>query len=176
MSISFPQARSRRLFQIAALTVLAGISAQPMQAGAQSGPAWAHKCEQAKNTGQQLCRISQNLVINKDGKQQRLLTVAIRPKANNSGYAMLFALPHGLHLPSGVEIAIDKNKPKKLVIQTSDARGAYTGTNLDAQLLNGMKKGNKLSIKLVTNARKKIGLAIDLKGFSAAYTKLTGTN
>jgi invasion protein IalB len=164
------------LFHIAALAALTVFTAQPAEVNAQSGPAWAHKCEQAKESGKQLCRISQNLVIKKDGKQQRLLTIAIRPKADSSGYAMLFALPHGLHLPSGVEFAVDENKPKKLVIQTSDARGAYTGTNLDAKLLNSMKRGNKLTVKLVTNARKKIGLAVDLTGFSAAYTKLTSTN
>ena len=176
MNPFFPLPPLRRLAHVAALAGSVGFAAHPAPVQAQSGPAWAHKCEQAKNTDQKLCRISQNLVIKKDGKQQRLLTVAIRPKADDSGYAMLFALPHGLHLPSGVEIAIDKNKPKKLVIQTSDARGTYTGTNLDAELLTSMKRGDKLSVKLVTNARKKIGLAVDLTGFSAAYTKLTSAN
>ena len=161
---------------LTALLLLAGLAVQPTPTRAQSGSAWVHNCEKAKDTGKQLCRISQNLVVEKGGKQQRLLTVAIRPKQGSLGYAMLFALPHGLHLPSGVEISIDSRKPKKLVIQTSDARGAYTGTNLDSELLASMKQGSKMTVKMVTNARKKVGLAVKLDGFTAAYDKLEGAN
>lgn len=133
---------------------------------------WAYACETAGQPPAKQCRIVQNLTVAKGDKQQRLLTVIVREQAKAKNHALLLALPHGLFLPAGVEIRVDDSKPAKLVVQTSDAQGAYAGVEISDELLVALKKGDQMAVSFMSAARKRLSVPVTLKGFTAAYSKL----
>ena len=69
-------------------------------------------------------------------------------------------------------IKVDDNKPVKLVIQTSDAQGAYAGSEISDELLAAMKKGIKMTVTFLSAARKPVTVPVTLTGFTASYSKL----
>ena len=111
----------------------------------------------------------QNLVADQGQGQQRLLTVMVQPGADNLR-ALLLALPHGLFLPTGVQMQIDKGEAQKLVIQTADQNGSYAGTSLDAPLLDRLKAGSSLEVTFQSAQQQAVTVPVTLAGFSSAYT------
>ncbi len=157
-------------------TALAQTAQQPsgksskQAAGKQA--AWKHECAQSKDKKTTNCRIIQNLVVRRGEKQQRLLTVIVRPQPKAKLHSILLALPHGLFLPAGVQITVDEGKPIKLPVQTSDAAGAYAGVAITQPLLSSLKKGKIMKVSFVSASRKGISIPVSLAGFTSAYGKL----
>ncbi len=85
---------------------------------------------------------------------------------------MLLHLPHGMHLPAGVVIRVDKGKPIKVAIQTCDLRGCFAGVPVDAVMLKAKKRGQTLSVALRNLKKQTIAINLNLKGFTAAFKKL----
>lgn len=135
-------------------------------------PPWSYACQESADKTQKLCRIMQNLTVKRGDQQQRLLTVIVRPQAKAKNHGLLIALPHGLFLPAGIEIKVDDNQPVKMVIQTSDAKGAYAGIAISDELLADLKKGIKLSVTFMSAVRKPVTVPVSLNGFTASYGKL----
>lgn len=121
--------------------------------------------------GKRTCTLMQNLMAKQNDVQQRLLTVIIQRSGENRE-EILLALPHGLFLPAGVQLAIDQGQPSKLVIQTSDANGAYAGTTVSEELLLSMKKGQTLKVTVQTAQNKDVTVPVTLSGFSKAYQEM----
>ncbi len=133
---------------------------------------WVYGCEPAAEDTAGLCRIVQNLTLKRGEAQQRLLTVIIREQPEAKPLALLLALPHGLFHPAGVQLKVDDNEPSRLVIQTSDAKGAYAGTEMTEALAAAMKKGAKMTVTFQSAQRKNVSVPVTLRGFTAAYNKL----
>ena len=152
------------------IAAMAGLAvALPAAAQTSSDKNWIVNCTDPG--GKRTCTMMQNLVTKQNDVQQRLLTVIIQRSGENNE-EMLLALPHGLFLPAGVQLAIDQGQPSKLVIQTSDANGAYAGTALSAELLLSMKKGQTLKLTVQTAQKKDVTVPVTLSGFSKAYQEL----
>jgi len=129
---------------------------------------WAVQCG---NAGKELaCKAYQSIALRKTG--QRLLMVSVTRPKGGKGPAMLIHLPHGLFLPAGVSLAIDKGKPKTLVVQTCDAKGCYAGAALDKGQAAAMQSGKALTIGFQNLKKKPLNIAMPLAGFAAAYAKL----
>lgn len=131
------------------------------------GPNWQVNCEGDGEARR--CTVLQNLVADQGQGQQRLLTVMVQPGADNLP-ALLLALPHGLFLPAGVQLQIDKGEAQKLVIQTADQNGSYAGTSLDAALLDRLKAGISLEVTFQSAQQQPVTVPVTLVGFSAAFT------
>lgn len=118
------------------------------------------------------CRAVQNIVMQKTS--QRLLTVVVEPREGAPNHALVLALPHGVFLPAGATVKVDDGAPSPMVIQTSDANGAYAGMAINDELLASLKKGTQLTVAFKTAQRKDIAVPVTLIGFTAAYTQLGG--
>ena len=103
---------------------------------------------------------------------QRLLTVVVEPREGAPNHAIVVALPHGVFLPAGAVIKIDDGAEQKMVIQTSDANGAYAGMAISDEMLAAMKKGQRLVIGFKTAQQQDLAIPVTLIGFTAAYNKL----
>lgn len=136
-----------------------------------TAPNWIVNCTETEQSGSRACRMSQNIVVQESG--QRLLTVIIEPRKGAPNHALVLALPHGLFLPAGVTVKIDEAEPLRLVVQTSDANGAYAGTAIGDDLLERLKNGQTLQIGLQSAQRKNIAVPVTLIGFTSAYDKLS---
>lgn len=153
-------------FATAANTAEAKTSAATAKAKPRSG--WRVQCNDAGSGIQ--CRMVQAITMRRT--RQRLVTASIQRNKDGKGAAVLYQLPHGLFLPDGVQIAIDKGRPKALPIQTCDRRGCYAGTPLAASDLSNMRKGKAISIAFKNLSKKSIKINLPLLGFGPAYDKL----
>ncbi|MAA97179.1 MAG: invasion associated locus B family protein [Stappia sp.] len=175
-----PLARLAR--SAARVLALAGVLALGAAPGyAQTAPAagdgatapaenWVVQCGEAKEGAPKQCRALQNIVMKDSG--QRLLTVVVEPREGAPNHAIVVALPHGVFLPAGAVIKIDDGAEQKMVIQTSDANGAYAGMAISDEMLAAMKKGQRLVIGFKTAQQQDLAIPVTLIGFTAAYNKL----
>jgi invasion protein IalB len=144
-------------------------AAAPAEAAA-PGPNWQVNCEGEGEARR--CTVLQNLVADQGQGQQRLLTVMVQPGADNQP-TLLLALPHGLFLPAGVQLQVDKGDAEKLVIQTADQNGSYAGTTLEMALLDRLKAGGTLDITFQSAQQQAVTVPVTLAGFSAAFADYT---
>lgn len=133
---------------------------------AAAGPNWRVNCD-GEGTAKR-CTVLQNLVADQGQGQQRLLTVMIQPGGDGQP-ALLLALPHGLFLPAGVQLQIDKGEARKLVIQTADQNGSYAGTAIEPALLEQLKRGSLLDVTFQSAQQQAVTVPVTLAGFSAAF-------
>lgn len=141
---------------------------QASQRTSEKVPGWSVNCV---NAGKGLvCKAVQKVVLAKN--RRLLLSVSVSKPAGRKNAAMLLQVPLGLFNPAGVTVAIDKAKPEILRIQTCDRKGCYAGTALTPEKLGAMTKGQKLNVIFQDLKKKKITVAVPLKGFEQAYKKL----
>lgn len=143
------------------------------QAGPAAGENWVVQCSEATEQAPKRCRALQNIVMKEGG--QRLLTVVIEPRDGAPNHALVVALPHGVFLPAGAVLKVDQDGPEQaMVIQTSDANGAYAGMAIPDELLAAMKKGERLIVAFKTAQQQDLAIPVTLIGFTAAYNQLGG--
>ena len=81
-------------------------------------------------------------------------------------------LPHGVFLPGGATVQIDKEKPISVPIQTSDAQGAYAGSPISKEMLTALQKAEKMVISFQDLKKQPINVPVTLAGFAATYQKM----
>lgn len=148
---------------VAQTKTAAAAAAKP---AARSG--WRVQCNDAGGGIQ--CRMVQAITMRRTKK--RLVTASIQRNKDGKGAAVLYQLPHGLFLPDGLQVSIDKGRAKALPIQTCDRRGCYAGAPLAAADLTNMRKGKAISLTFKNLTKKNITINLPLNGFGPAYDKL----
>lgn len=108
------------------------------------------------------------------GQQIMALTIFPRKKADGDGeeLVMQLALPHGLNLPEGVQIAVDDGEPVRYDIITADQNGAYAVIPLDEELLAKLREGKKLIALMKNMQGNEVRIEVSLEGFGEAAEKL----
>lgn len=132
-----------------------------------NAPRWVLACNEPRPT--HACAIIQNLASGP--QQQRVLTVGVR-HSPFKGHLMTIALPHGILFPAGVRMQVDDGPELRMVVQSSDATGAYTGMAIDAALLAAMESGSVLNISFSSNRAQRINIPVSLKNFRSALEEL----
>ena len=171
ISKTFLQSGTIAAAALLAATVAAGAQSATTKKNDQKPSAknaWAVTCG---GGGELICQMVQNVMIQKT--KQRLVSVVIRPSKDDKNHRLIIAAPHGLNIPEGVDVQIDKEKARKFPIKTSDQNGTYMSEPISDALLAAMRKGTKLNISYTFANGKKITIPLGLVGFSAAYKKLT---
>lgn len=131
---------------------------------------WSARCVNSDEGAVVDCRVTQNIALTKTG--QRLLAVVVRIPTNSRTPAMTLNLPHGLFLPAGTTLQIDKTPPKEILVETCDAKGCYASLDVDDDLLTGLKKGSTLTVTFQNLAKQPIVVPVTLVGFTAAFAKI----
>jgi len=145
--------------------------AQPQNNPQNTNEPWAIQCGEDSTSGKKFCRMQQSLRYKKTG--QRLLAVIIQPQTIEPKLAILLSLPHGLYLPAGTAFKIDDGEENRMVIETCDAEGCYATGGISEEMVKIMKKGEKMLIGFQASNKKPITIPITLKGFTAAFDKIT---
>jgi invasion protein IalB len=131
---------------------------------------WSAKCVNSADGALVDCRVTQNIALTKTG--QRLLAVVVRIPRETGSPVMTLNLPHGLYLPAGTTLQIDKTDPREIVIETCDSKGCYATLDVDEELLVSLKKGSTLTVTFQNLAKQPIAVPVTLIGFTAAYAKI----
>ena len=159
------------LFSVATLLLWAGSVNTYAATGQFQASNWMAGCKTSRITKGRLCQMSQ--AVRKAGSKAPLVVVAIQRDIKGKGYMLVLRLPHGLNLPAGVQLQIDRQKARRLAILSSDRGGTFTRVSLSGKVLGTLKNGKALKVSFVTLSGKRFDIPVSLKGFTAALGKLS---
>lgn len=134
---------------------------------------WAVECSppDAQKTG--FCQAVNDVGF--EGNDQILLRVFVTPVSyedSNIIRVLRVQLPHGMRIPSGVQIRVDTASQHSLAYQTSLADGIFARIDLTAKMIETMKTGNAMALEFETIARQKVIVFINLESFAAAVDQI----
>lgn len=141
--------------------------------------AWANRCEDLKEgekvTGK-YCEAFQRLsVMQKDADPktaQRLAEFAIGyPPADKGKPRGVMILPLGIIVDEKVVIEIDGKESMKFAIHYCDQAGCVGLLELNAGLLDKMRKGQAMTVKTKANNGQPLQIGMSLKGLGDALDK-----
>jgi invasion protein IalB len=128
-------------------------------------------CTPGADPAKSTCQMVRVVYVEETG--QPIVSITIRPQAEDRRMGMLLALPHGLYFPPGLSITVDHGETTNVAIQTSDKNGAYAALPLSDDLIEAMKLGKELNISMRFADGRDVVVPLTLDGFTAAYDKLT---
>lgn len=141
-------------------------AAEPAQA---EPDAWAVNC--TNQVGAKFaCEMTQN-IIDQQSRGQVML-ISVKSVASGGSSAMLFRVFHGVYIPAGVGVNVDKGHPTKVQFQKSDQLGVYAALPLDEKWTGEMRKGRELRISLEVNQGQPLEIVARLQGFGKALDKV----
>ena len=165
-------AKRRTFVAAAALTVMlaAGGTASAQSAeGATDGQnlsEWLKICNVDPKTNKNHCLVTRDM---RTESGQFLGTIMVREIVNEKRKRLGFSIPLGLLVQPGVNIQIDKNKPKRGKIGVCLRNGCYGEVAIDSGFIGTMKKGNNLIVTALNQQNKQISFRLSLAGFTATY-------
>ena len=133
-------------------------------------PGWVARCSSASRSAPLECAVEQTAVLTKTG--QLIVLINIRVPADTRTPVALVQLPLGLNLPAGAKLQVDDGKTSDLPIQTCEARGCYSNTQISPDILAAMKSGKQLKVSFQNLAKETITIPMSLADFAAAYEKI----
>lgn len=134
-------------------------------------PGWVVTCTPGADPAKTTCQMVRAVTVEETG--QPIVSITIRPQAEDRRMGMLLALPHGLYFPPGLSITVDHGESTNVDIQTSDKNGAYAALPLTDELIGAMKRGKELYISMRFADGRDVVVPLTLDGFTSAYQKLT---
>lgn len=165
---NFKRCSTAALFMFAAVTAFASVPqtsiAQTAQAP-ENAPSWSVNCNNNADPARLDCNMSQTIF--QKGTGQRIIASSIFK--NGDTHAMVLSLPHGIDLPSGVDVFVDQGAAQKFPIQTADANGAYSRFDLTPDMIAAMRSGNTLIVRIMGAAKNEVRMEMSLAGFSSSF-------
>jgi invasion protein IalB len=143
-------------------------------AEAPPGPAWVVRCNKEmkdEGTKRGRCEIVQRLIVKETGK--RFIEAAVSFPKDKSDARGVFVVPLGILLQPGLQMKIDDGKPFKFQVRYCDGNGCFGYVDLNAQILDAMKKGTKLTLTFQALNQKVINVEITLKDFVTALQEVS---
>ncbi|MFP3944004.1 MAG: invasion associated locus B family protein [Alphaproteobacteria bacterium] len=131
---------------------------------------WRAQCTSASRDSKPNCAANKRVVLANTGQLLAAITIRVPPKTRKP--VMMLHAPLGLYLPPGMSVAVGKEKPLTVPLQTCDNNGCYAGQPMPADLLEKFRKGEKLVLSFQDLSRQEIEVNISLKGFAEAYDKV----
>jgi invasion protein IalB len=128
---------------------------------------WILQCskdDSPKSTAKERCNLKQRM-LNKKG--QVMMQVVVGRIGNQKHLSAVFTLPLGFSIPKGVSISVDKNKPRKLTVNTCLQGGCIAETKINWAMRKEMSAGKQLKVAMTVGGKSQlIELPISLKGIS----------
>ncbi len=158
---------SGALFTALLMMAAAGAGAQETTEATTRVSGWKAQCSSASRSGDLKCKIEQGIFLSDTGQQ--LANVSFHVPGDTSKPELVIQLPHGLHLPSGVQLQFDDSAPESHQVHTCDANGCYVAVQNAARMVVSMKGGNNFTIIFKNLSLNEIKVTMPLDGFTAAY-------
>jgi invasion protein IalB len=132
---------------------------------------WKVICETPPGAKSEQCGIHQSV---EDATRTDLgLSITIIRPADRKGDLMRIQAPLGILLPTGVGLEIDGQNFGNVWFIKCFQDGCWADADIDAKLLEALKKGKQAIFKVFQTPEEGIGIPVDLTGFSEAYLKIT---
>ena len=156
-------------FFLVLTTTIAGLGQTAEKANTKPQVPWIVTCSNAQS-GTLSCQITQTLLVAQT--RQRILGAVLFGRAQDSKLIMRLTVPHGVYLPDGVALSIDKQAAGKFAIEYADQNGGYVNVPVDDALLRRMKRGNKMMVSFKTRQKENLRLELSLDRFTASFDSM----
>jgi invasion protein IalB len=168
LSMAIPTAAA--LFAALAVLAPSGEASAQMRVLSEHG-FWKVICETPPGAKAEQCGIHQAV---QDGERTELgLSITILRPADRKGDLMRIQAPLGILLPTGVGLEIDGQNFGNVWFIKCFADGCWADADIDAKLLEALKKGKQAIFKVFPTPEEGVGIPVDLSGFSEAYLKIS---
>ncbi|MCG8563282.1 MAG: invasion associated locus B family protein [Hyphomicrobiales bacterium] len=138
-------------------------AAQPKQ----TQSSWVKLCDKAKGLEKNICLTHHERL---DGNTGRVLvSAALRKIEGQDSEQFLVMVPLGMAIPPGVQVRIDKEKPIPLKYTICHSAGCTAEIPATKEIVDKLRKGNKMVVAAINIAGKAIGFPVPLNGFTKAY-------
>jgi len=141
----------------------------------QSFGSWVYRCEDQMVDGKpahSACALSQDVVVQQDGKSEVVMKIGVTPGADASSHALTAVVPLGVRLKPGFGLAIDDGTAQPMAYDYCGPRGCWVaGASVDA-LLPGLKAGKTGRAKIVMMNGRDIVIEFPLAGFATGLAAL----
>lgn len=131
---------------------------------------WLTQCFGPTREAEVDCTLERSISLKQTG--QLLAKLSIRVPSETRAPVLLVQTPHGLFLPTGLELQIDDGIVERINLNTCDANGCYGATDLSTETLNEMIRGANLKLKFQNLAKNTITVSLPLTGFTDAFNKV----
>ncbi|MBS7805777.1 invasion associated locus B family protein [Rhizobiales bacterium TNE-4] len=139
-------------------------------ASANAQPAWSARCASISRQAPLECTLDQQVVV--QATRQQISFISVRVPGDTRQPVMMIQLPLGLYLPAGLTLQIDEGKAQVLAIQSCDQRACYVGLPVAPDLLDSLKKGQRLNLAMQTMNREPVTIVHPLAEFGMQYQKI----
>jgi len=163
----------RSLAAVAALyAVSVSAYAQEAASPAPSASAWLKICNTDPNTKTELCVMNQEL---RAETGQPIAAVTIQTTGEPGKFGLGVVVPIGFLIPPGITLTVDGTKAGNaqfaicLPPSNRQAPVCLAQAQVGEDFIAALKKGNKLSLILVTPQNKPIPIEMSLNGFSKTF-------
>jgi invasion protein IalB len=157
----------RIVLPAAALAIVA-----PLPAAAQNAAAapvaepWTKLCNTDAATKKELCLVIQEL---KADTGQFIASATIRQVTGEEKISFIAAVPPGMLLQPGLRAQIDDGKQYEIKYGICFPNACYGELEVNAEFVEALKAGSKLTITTVTPQAKGVTFPMTLVGFTKAY-------
>jgi hypothetical protein len=84
---------------------------------------------------------------------------------------VIVSVPVGVNLKDGLELMIDGANRQALTYASCQSNGCFATFDMDAKLIDTIRKGKNLSVGFSDGQGSKVKVDISLVGFNAAFLK-----
>lgn len=132
---------------------------------------WEHRCQKDEKSGKEdksQCEIFKLIRVKESKGRVAEFAIGKNEKTKEGTYSGVVVLPLGILLEDGVLFKIDDDKPVKFRPRFCAQVGCVSYISLDKNLIDTMKKGNKISFIFRSSNGQKVNVDMVLSGFSKA--------
>lgn len=122
----------------------------------------------SNDNAKQSCRLQQAQAVN-DGRDVVFLFNVVMQESKP---VAIISTPLNVYLPAGLELRIDGGGVRRAVFETCNVTGCHAGFALEGTLLNGLRRGNVLTVTIKDSKATQIPLKVSLRGITAGLEAL----
>lgn len=132
---------------------------------------WIVECGATQDESGHVCRMAQR--VSSSETKKLILAVFIRGGKDVSTAAMTLVGPLGISLPEGVTLSVGDSQLAKLDFMTCRPAGCIAQQKMTDEIIKAFRAGSKATVGVTALNGKKLSVPISLKGFSAAWKRLS---
>lgn len=132
---------------------------------------WLVECSAAAEASDRTCRMAQR--IHNSETRKPILAIFIRSDKETPTPSLTLIGPLGISLPEGVSVSIAEKTVANAGFITCRPVGCIARQNMTDAMVNAFRAGSKATVAFGTMNGKRIPIPVSLKGFSAAWARLS---
>lgn len=129
-------------------------------------PDWTKICGNDPQTQKEVCYTTRDFGLQAD---QPILAIAVYDPKDVPEKIVRLLLPPGLLLKPGFRFAVDKNPQEAGSFEICFPNGCFAEAKIKATVVDGMKKGDRLTIVVKNQVNNEVTFSVPLAGFGKAF-------